>query len=83
MVDDFEGMRRHDIPLDAIVIDSPWATQYNTWGFNPFQFPDAAGLIRALGGRLRFHKSELVNHAYELLARESQERRQPGHAVHR
>jgi type II secretory pathway predicted ATPase ExeA len=28
----------------------------------------------ALGGRLRFHKSELVNQAYELLARESEER---------
>jgi len=43
--DDFEGMRRHDIPLDAVVIDSPWATQYNTWEFNPHQFPDAPGLI--------------------------------------
>jgi alpha-glucosidase (family GH31 glycosyl hydrolase) len=45
---DFEGMRRHDIPLDAIVIDSPWATQYNTWEFNPHQFPDAPGLIRRM-----------------------------------
>ena len=33
----------HGIPLDAIVLDSPWATQYNTWEFNPHQFPDAAG----------------------------------------
>ena len=23
------------------MIDSPWATQYNTWEFNPHQFPDA------------------------------------------
>ncbi len=46
--DDFDGMRRHDIPLDAIVIDSPWATQYNTWEFNPHQFPDAPGLIRRM-----------------------------------
>ena len=43
--DDFDGMRRNDIPLDAVVIDSPWATQYNTWEFNPHQFPDARGLI--------------------------------------
>jgi alpha-glucosidase (family GH31 glycosyl hydrolase) len=43
--DDYEGYRRHDIPLDAIVIDSPWETQYNTWEFNPHQFPDAPGLI--------------------------------------
>jgi alpha-glucosidase (family GH31 glycosyl hydrolase) len=48
VLDDFHGFRRHDIPLDAIVIDSPWATQYNTWEFNPHQFPDARGMISAL-----------------------------------
>ena len=42
---DFDGYREHDLPLDAIVIDSPWETQYNTWEFNPYQFPDAPGLI--------------------------------------
>jgi alpha-glucosidase (family GH31 glycosyl hydrolase) len=47
--DDLHGYRWHGIPLDAIVIDSPWETQYNTWQFNPRQFPDPAGLI----GRLR------------------------------
>jgi len=31
-------------------------------------------VIAALGGRVRFHKSELINQAYELLARESEER---------
>jgi len=46
--DDHDGFRRHDIALDAIVIDSPWATQYNTWEFNPHQFPDPPGLIRSL-----------------------------------
>jgi alpha-glucosidase (family GH31 glycosyl hydrolase) len=45
VLDDYEGFRRNEIPLDAIVIDSPWATQYNTWKFNPHQFPDAAGMI--------------------------------------
>ncbi len=34
-------------PLDAIVLDSPWETQYNTWEFNPHQFPDFAGAGRA------------------------------------
>ncbi len=48
VVEDYEGLRRHEIPLDAIVIDSPWATQYNTWEFNPHQFPDAPGLIRRM-----------------------------------
>jgi alpha-glucosidase (family GH31 glycosyl hydrolase) len=43
--EDFDGYRAHGLPLDALVIDSPWATQYNTWTFNPHQFPDPAGLI--------------------------------------
>src|ERR1700746_162013 len=47
-MDDYEGFRRHEIPLDAIVIDSPWATQYNTWEFNPHQFPAAPGMIRLM-----------------------------------
>ncbi len=45
VLDDFEGYREHALPLDAIVIDSPWETQYNTWRFNPHQFPDPRGLI--------------------------------------
>ena len=42
-----QGYREHGLPLDAIVLDSPWATQYNTWEFNPHQFPDARGYDRA------------------------------------
>jgi alpha-glucosidase (family GH31 glycosyl hydrolase) len=52
--DDFDGYAEHGLPLDAIVLDSPWETQYNTWEFNPRQFPDAPGLIarmRAAGVR--------------------------------
>ena len=48
VLDDYDGFRRHAIPLDAIVIDSPWATQYNTWEFNPHQFPDAPGMVAGL-----------------------------------
>ncbi|HEY2437736.1 MAG TPA: TIM-barrel domain-containing protein, partial [Solirubrobacteraceae bacterium] len=54
VLDDYQGFRHHRIPLDAIVIDSPWATQYNTWEFNPYQFPDAAekiAMMRADGVR--------------------------------
>jgi alpha-glucosidase (family GH31 glycosyl hydrolase) len=48
VTDDWRGYRDHDLPLDAIVIDSPWETQYNSWRFNPHQFPDAAGLVRSM-----------------------------------
>jgi alpha-glucosidase (family GH31 glycosyl hydrolase) len=48
VIEDLDGFRRHGIPLDAIVIDSPWETQYNTWEFNPYQFPDAAGMVAQL-----------------------------------
>ena len=48
VLDDFHGFRRNAIPLDAIVIDSPWATQYNTWEFNPYQFPDAPEMVRMM-----------------------------------
>ena len=41
--DDWRGYRENELPLDAIVIDSPWETQYNTWRFNPNQFPNAPG----------------------------------------
>jgi alpha-glucosidase (family GH31 glycosyl hydrolase) len=47
--DDFEDYRRNDLPLDAVVLDSPWETQYNTWEPNPHQFPDFEGMV----GRLR------------------------------
>lgn len=46
--DDFEGYDRHGIPLDAIVVDSPWETTYNTWIPNPHQFPDFEGMVRRL-----------------------------------
>lgn len=46
--EDWRGYRENDLPLDAIVIDSPWETQYNTWRFNPHQFPDPRGLIQGM-----------------------------------
>ena len=46
--EDLEGYLENRLPLDAIVLDSPWETQYNTWRFNPHQFPDPSGLIARL-----------------------------------
>jgi alpha-glucosidase (family GH31 glycosyl hydrolase) len=48
VLDDFDGFARCRIPLDALVIDSPWETQYNTWKFNPHQFPDPRGMIERM-----------------------------------
>ena len=45
--DDFHGCAAHGIALDALVLDSPWETQYNTWIPNPHQFPDFTGMVRA------------------------------------
>ncbi len=45
VLEDSDGCRWHAIPLDAVVIDSPWETQYNTWIPNPHQFPDFAGMV--------------------------------------
>ena len=43
--DDFDGYGRNALPLDAIVIDSPWETQYNTWEPNPHQFDDFQDMV--------------------------------------
>ncbi|UUY01652.1 hypothetical protein LRS13_13025 [Svornostia abyssi] len=51
VMEDVHGCRWHGIPLDAVVLDSPWETQYNTWEFNPYQFPDAPGMVRGLRAR--------------------------------
>ena len=44
--EDFDGYAGNGLALDAIVIDSPWETQYNTWVFNPHQFPDPEGMLK-------------------------------------
>ncbi len=43
---DVDGYAQHDLPLDAVVLDSPWETTYNTWEPNPRQFPDFGGMVR-------------------------------------
>jgi alpha-glucosidase (family GH31 glycosyl hydrolase) len=51
VLEDLDGYLEYRLPLDAIVIDSPWETQYNTWRFNPHQFPHPRRMIE----RLRSH----------------------------
>lgn len=42
LVDDYIA---HDIPVKAIIIDSPWETGYNTFDWDASLYPDAQGMI--------------------------------------
>ncbi|HJL02970.1 MAG TPA: glycoside hydrolase family 31 protein [Polyangiaceae bacterium LLY-WYZ-15_(1-7)] len=39
------GFLERDIPVGAVVIDSPWETQYNTFVPNPERYPDFEGMV--------------------------------------
>ncbi|OHB78864.1 MAG: hypothetical protein A2W31_14965 [Planctomycetes bacterium RBG_16_64_10] len=45
------GYARNDIPVGVIIIDSPWASAYNTFEFDSTKYPDPADLIRSLHER--------------------------------
>ena len=40
-----DGYLARDIPVGAIIIDSPWATGYSTFEWDPARFPDPEGFI--------------------------------------
>jgi alpha-D-xyloside xylohydrolase len=44
--EDVDKNRELGLPASVIVIDSPWATTYNDYKFNPEQFDDAAGMVK-------------------------------------
>ncbi len=46
-----DGCRDHDLPLGAILIDSPWATRYNNFRFDEKRYPDPRGMIDQLHKR--------------------------------
>ena len=43
--EDVDRTRALGLPASVIMIDSPWATNYNTYQFNPKQFADPQGMI--------------------------------------
>ena len=45
------GFAKHDIPVGAVVLDSPWETQYNTFIPNPKRYPNFKKLINDLHAR--------------------------------
>ena len=46
--EDIDRYRRLGLPAAVILIDSPWATNYNTYEFNPKQFDNAPEMVRHL-----------------------------------
>ena len=46
--EDVDRYRKLGLPASVILIDSPWATNYNTYEFNPKQFEDAPAMVRHL-----------------------------------
>lgn len=46
--EDIDRYRELGLPASVILIDSPWATNYNTYEFNPKQFDDAPAMVRHL-----------------------------------
>jgi alpha-D-xyloside xylohydrolase len=43
--EDVDRYRQLGLPASILLIDSPWATNYNTYEFNPKQFDDVAKMI--------------------------------------
>ena len=46
--EDAARYRQLGLPASVLLIDSPWATNYNTYEFNPKQFDDARAMIARL-----------------------------------
>jgi len=46
-----DGYESRGIPVGAVVIDSPWATEYNNFEWNTEQYPDPRGMIERLHER--------------------------------
>ncbi len=46
--EDMEKTRKLGLPASVILIDSPWATGYNSYTFNSKQFSDAPGMVKEL-----------------------------------
>lgn len=59
-----QGFRERDIPVGVVVIDSPWATDYNTFIPNPSRYPKFDELVAELredGVRVVMWTTQMVN----------------------
>ena len=42
-----DGYLKHDIPVDAVIIDSPWSTAYNDFNWDRQRYADPAKMIKS------------------------------------
>lgn|GEM_PF-142174 len=65
-----DGFRERDIPVGAVVLDSPWETHYNTFQPSPTRYPDFDRLVTDLhtrGVRIVLWMTQMVNQSgYDL-----------------
>lgn len=65
-----DGFRERDIPVGAVVLDSPWETHYNTFIPNPSRYPNFDQLVTDLhtrGVRIVLWTTQMVNQSgYDL-----------------
>lgn len=51
VLEDIDRYRSLGLPASVLLIDSPWATNYNTYEFNPKQFDNARAMIARIHAR--------------------------------
>jgi alpha-glucosidase (family GH31 glycosyl hydrolase) len=59
-----DGYLERDIPVGAVIIDSPWETAYNDFVWDPTLFPDPEGMVDGLhdrGVRVFLWITQMVN----------------------
>ncbi len=65
-----DGFRERDIPVGAVVLDSPWETHYNTFVPNPSRYPNFNQLVTDLhmrGVKIILWTTQMVNQSgYDL-----------------
>jgi alpha-D-xyloside xylohydrolase len=73
---DAAAMRQHKIPGSVVWIDNPWQTGYNTFLFDPRQFPsprDAIARLHAQGYKVLVWSTPYVNEDQTALYREARD----------
>lgn len=58
------GFKQHDLPIGAVLLDSPWATAYNNFVFDEVRYPNPRGMIEAwnkMGIRTVLWMTHMIN----------------------